>query len=174
MRFALPFFAAALALSGCAGTSDFKPSQSLQPNEGLVLTRCTTPHSISRYVSLLEHDFKHAFINTEIPKSVKCTQEGELSLIKMKASDYYMTIQAIVLSEDKQKTVPKFSVQANKINYIGDIYFEVRSTDWKATRVVKNMELTASDKFAETMQAFKQQMPDMAGRYEVVKSVAQK
>ena len=77
------------------------------------------------------------------------------------------------MNEYQHPYFPNFTVQAGKINYIGDLYYAVKGRHQKSADVqIVNIDLSATDDFDSIMHRFKSEMPEMFRKYEVVKSIA--
>jgi len=146
--------------------------ETLLSNEGIVLTTCKTPNSLSRIVNIFPENHKGGF-GAKMPPSVNCTQEGTLAVIKLEAGKYYTGY-----TPDLRvfKHLPQFTVQPNKVNYIGDLRIAVRETNVVTGLLVgfdrPQVNVSVMDKSEETLQRLKDERPDIADKYEIVTDIA--
>lgn len=172
--FSFVIFAA--ILSSCAGmeingTGNVKTDEPLMLNEGVVVTNCKTPNTISRHVYIYPENFKSKF--GVIAPNVKCTQDGTLAVIKLDAGNYRV---GNPLSDAAIKYLPQFTVQPNKINYMGDLRIAVRETNVVTGLLVgfqqPQINVSVMDKTEETLQKLNDERPDIANKYEIVSDIA--
>lgn len=159
-----------VVLASCAGTANMKISEPLTTNEGIVVTNCKTPHSIARYINIFPEDHVQKF--GVMPPGVKCTQNGTLAVIKLEAGKYHA---GFTQNFNHYKHLPTFTVQPNKINYIGDLRFAANETNVVIGLLVgfkqPKVRVSALDKRQETMQRLRDERPDIADKYQVVYSI---
>ena len=158
-------------LTGCVTTQNMKPSEPLLENEGIVVTTCKTPNAINRVVSVIPADYKHTF--GDIPPHVSCSQEGKLAVIKLEAGDYHT---GETKNFNVYKHLPSFTVQPNKINYIGDLRIAVSETNLMVGLLVgfqqPKISFSVVDERQETLQQLRDERPDIADNYKMVVDIA--
>ena len=160
-------------LASCAGTGNMKAGDHLAVSEGIVVTTCQTPNAISRYVNVFPESFKPKL--GSMAPMIKCTQGGTLHVLKLAAGNYHT---GYTPNHKIFKHLPQFNVQANKINYIGDLRIAVRETNIASGLLAgfkqPKISFSAIDKQSDTMQRLNEQRPDIAGKYAVVSDIARK
>lgn len=171
----IKFFSLALSttiLASCVGTANMKTAEPLLADEGIVVTNCKTPHAISRYVNIFPEGYKPKFGTT--PAGVKCTQDGTLAVIKLKAGNYHA---GYTQNFNYYQHLPQFTVQPNKINYIGDLRFASRETNVVVGLIAgfqqPKVNVSAIDNKQETIKQLQNQRPDITSRYAVVTDILQ-
>jgi len=157
-------------LSACT-TSDFKETQSLKPDEGLILTECASGWGNMLNVYESGYDttkfFRHI---SESAVIIPCPKQDKLSLLKLKEGDYFIGSVGVTVYQPQSQAL-NFTIEPNKINYIGDLKYgsTLKTLDTHKTRTFT---ISISDNFKETKEAFEKSMPNIAERYEVISRVA--
>lgn len=169
----------AIILSSCAtGTANIKSSDYLQNNEGIALTTCKTPNSLNREILLYPKEYEHGFLKFSLPPIVLCTQEGKLAAIKLEAGEYYASSSFKTADKVGWNNVYKFTIEPNKINYIGDLRIAVRGTNIVTGLLAgfdqPQIHISALDNRQETVQKLKAERPDIVDQYEIVFDIAKR
>ena len=163
-------------LTSCVGTPNIKSTENLTVNEGIAVTNCKTPNLISRYIMLYPEDYKPSF--GRLPPGVECTQNGVLAVIKLKAGKYYMGVAGYTPETPGFRNLPEFTIQPNKINYIGDLRIAVRETNVVAGLLAgfaqPKINISAVDEEKETLRILSEVYPDLIALYKVVSDIARK
>lgn len=168
----LSIIAPALLLSACVTTPNLKPDETLAANEGILVTTCQTPNAVNRVVSVIREDYKHTF--GDLPPHLTCSREGTLAAIKLEAGQYHV---GNTTNFDAYKHLPKFTVKANKINYIGDLRIAVNETNVMVGLLAgfdkPTIRFSVVDERTETLQRLKAERPDISDNYSIVYDIAE-
>lgn len=168
--------ACSLLLTSCVAASNVNSSQDLASNEGIVVTHCKTHDYKDRFFTFFDSNFEPTilFPGPYRPKRILCSPDGNFAYIKMKASDYYIYLGTQAVPKDARDNLAKFTVEANKINYIGDINFDHVNKQILDTNKVHFYTVSISNNLQETKQRLMNQEPELVNKYELITSIAAK
>jgi len=181
-KFIIPM-ALMLVLQGCA-TSEFTAEKTLNAEQGVLLAQFPCS-SVLRQLTLYKSGYnvqKRSIFNKSLTgreAMFRCSDEGQITLIALESGDYFIgdaNLGGLFIPESRAY---KFTIQPDKINYIGDINTSSRvmnsyRRDYKTTVTNISANIEVNNKFNETVKLLKQEKPSISTKYKIVQAVAKK
>ncbi len=156
----------ACAIASCAQMpNNYITQNTINKNSGLLLVRLKSdwPSKKSFYHADLQIFYKRVGSLNPMHKALTFKEADFLALIELKEGEYEfskLTISDLYLPLENDG----FTIEKNKITYIGDIY---ASTEVKG----RDATIFVEDNFSNTIKLLKSQDPSTLNRYKVTKSI---
>jgi hypothetical protein len=168
-------------VSGCTTSSEYTITKNLEPSEGLVLANvdCSKSYNLGIYKSGYDMTKKTLLNKTVFDTEAvfNCLRDdSHLKVVSLEEGDYF--IGSVSRHKMNQGKANSFTIEKGKINYIGDIDINTDTEPHKSYKSIRYpladiiIDVSIVDRFDTTKKEFQERMPELAGKYPLVKNMA--